>query len=60
MAHAIACAGAGCREFSVHASFEPVDPAEESAAHRSALAEEGWTDREARDYCPNHSEGQQP
>ncbi|MFF9199995.1 hypothetical protein ACF09L_32790 [Streptomyces sp. NPDC014779] len=27
---------------------------ERDAKHRRALAEDGWTDVEGRDYCPDH------
>jgi len=54
MAHTVRCAHNWCDEYSVRVEFTPTSPEVAAAQHRRALAEVGWTDREGRDYCPEH------
>jgi len=53
--HSVACAHDDCDEWSHMASFQPVQPEQLAARHRAGLADEGWTDLEGRDYCPQHT-----
>ncbi|MEV5957287.1 hypothetical protein AB0M11_26560 [Streptomyces sp. NPDC051987] len=54
MAHTIRCAHDDCPELSTIASFKPKPREQQAADHRRALAAEGWSDVEGRDYCPDH------
>lgn len=54
MAHTIRCAHDDCPEVSTRAAFQPTPREELATDHRRALAEEGWSDVEGRDYCPDH------
>lgn len=54
MAHTVRCAHDDCSELSTRVSFKPTPREEEAAAHRRALAADGWSDVEGRDYCPDH------
>lgn len=54
MAHTIHCAHDECPERSVRVAFKTASREEAAAAHRRALAAEGWSDVEGRDYCPDH------
>ncbi|MFD9223771.1 hypothetical protein ACFWDI_28160 [Streptomyces sp. NPDC060064] len=55
--HQITCAGDdSCQEYSITAFYQPGTREERAAEHRRKLAADGWTDREGRDYCPEHSQ----
>jgi hypothetical protein len=54
MAHTIHCAHDDCDEYSCRAPFQPEPPDLQAIAHRAALAADGWSDIEGRDYCPDH------
>jgi hypothetical protein len=53
--HQITCAHDDCPEWSIRAALQPTSPDQLAADHRTTLATEGWTDREGRDYCPDHT-----
>ncbi|MFJ3089079.1 hypothetical protein [Streptomyces sp. NPDC086838] len=43
-----------CPEFVLSSFFDRVPPEQRPERHRKAVAEEGWTDLEGRDYCPDY------
>lgn len=55
MAHTIHCAYDDCPELSTLATLQPTPYEQQAADHRRALAAEGWSDVEGRDYCPDHT-----
>jgi hypothetical protein len=44
-----------CPEFVLSSFFDRVPAEQREPKHRAAVAREGWTDHEGRDYCPEHS-----
>jgi hypothetical protein len=44
-----------CHAYVITAFYQQTAPAEQAAKHAAALATDGWTDVEGRDYCPDHS-----
>lgn len=55
--HTIHCANDWCDEYSTRISFQGTDTETLAREHRSAIAADGWSDVEGRDYCPEHREG---
>ncbi|MEU4256302.1 hypothetical protein AB0B42_00520 [Streptomyces fradiae] len=53
--HQVTCAHDWCPEWAITASWHPIGPQQLAAQHRAELAEDGWTDLEGRDYCPDHT-----
>lgn len=49
------CDADDCTDYAITAFYRPSNPGDQSATHNAALAAEGWTDREGRDYCPDHT-----
>ncbi|MFE5630627.1 hypothetical protein [Streptomyces sp. NPDC056543] len=47
------CDHEDCTTYAITAGMSATGD-ELAARHRRMLADDGWTDREGRDYCPDH------
>lgn len=53
--HQITCAAEYCSAYSLRGLFQGTFTEDLIREHREDNVSDGWTDREGRDYCPDHS-----